>query len=471
MNTIAVEITKNMPDELPAAFMVRGASKTNSPVYDEHVFIRPMKTVNTLRRAKVWDIDTWFDADDKDSNYGWDNVTDNTLIWASDTRPYCLEEMFVGMINEDQSVNTNYTFEFEGCGDFDANDTEGDAVSTYLSPRSIATAYAYTDMAHWGLNTEKNAELRDPKHPRYTIPYVFNGATKLGKISVKAGYTYEDISYNPEEGIRHHSDWVVAPNYFNSLGRFTTKDKAAFKVEFKCALEGTFTVDATVNEVTVSDQNQHAGTSTDKIPYGNNFTVYPGSVNTPTVKWDNSLPVYVRPSRSNDYFIAKGASYHRAAFDQILNVNENLDNSKFYATYSTAAATPNANGVVNNLVGLIHTSDAETENELSIKGGKYVLKEGNDNKTYNLTEEEIKHFYAIEKNANGSWNFRFLDNTTVVGKVVSIEITFASKATTFGLVHQWGHITTNAKEVGPKEVTVYIADPYASGNINARQSR
>ena len=35
-----------MAVELPAAFKVRGASEGNSPIYDEHVFIRPMRTVN-----------------------------------------------------------------------------------------------------------------------------------------------------------------------------------------------------------------------------------------------------------------------------------------------------------------------------------------------------------------------------------------------------------------------------------------
>ena len=469
VNTIAVQITKVMPDELPAAFMVRGASQTNSPKYDEPVYIRPMKSVNTFNRAKVWDIDTWFDADDKESNYGWDDVTDRSLLWASDTRPFCLEEMFVGMINSDLSVDPNYTFEFEGCGDYANDDAEGNAISTYHHT-STQLSSAYVDMAHWGLNTEKNAEMRQAKHPRYTIPYVFNEATKLGKISVKAGYTYQDISYNPDKNIRHNSDWVVAPDYFNSLGRFCGKEAAAFKVTFKCALEGTFTVDATVNEVTVLDQNQHVGTTADKIPYGNNFTVYPGSVTNPTIKWNNTLPVYVRPNRNNDNFIAKGAAYHRTAFDMIQNVKETLNGDpKFYATYSTDAAAPNQNGIVNSFLGLIHTSDAAEDNKLSIKGGEYVLKVDGKAEKYSLTEEEVKHFYNITKNADGSWYFRFLDNTTVVGKVVSITIEFASNATTYDVMHQWGHISTG-KTAGPKDVKVYIADPYASENLS-RQAR
>ena len=107
-----------------------------------------------------------------------------------------------------------------------------------------------------------------------------------------------------------------------------------------------------------------------------------------------------------------------------------------------------------------------------IKSAKYQLKNGEaSNNEYTITEEELKHFYNITKNNDGSWSFAFLNNTTVVGQVIGIQITFGSKPTSFDLMHQWGHVKKNAYSAGPADKTIYIGEPYSSGHIQARQAR
>ena len=131
VNEINIDVTKKMPETLPDAFRVRGATGTNAIKYNETVFLRPIQGPQN----RPWYIN-WFDKDDKDSNYGFDDVDSKQILWASDTRPYGFEEMFAGIMpnNIVAQMDRNYKFVFEGCGNYDDDKIDGDAVSVYDNP-------------------------------------------------------------------------------------------------------------------------------------------------------------------------------------------------------------------------------------------------------------------------------------------------------------------------------------------------
>ena len=508
VNTIGVEITKVMPTKMPDAFKVRGASTVAGPKYNENVYIRPMKYVNRAlvpfggSTGKTWDIDEWFDASAED--YGYSTLTDSRYLWASDTRPYNLEEMFVGLIlNKNQyDVNTgsifrphyetitvadydpNYIFEFEGCGNYAENDSEGDAVSTFHGDNNAALTI---DMSHYGLNTDNNEEI--VKTPRYTIPYVYADKVIGKNISVKAGYIYRGISYNPEEGVAAGSDYTLEPQYFDALGHFVAKaEDAAFKVTFRCALEGKvgnneygkFEISATAGTVgiTAYDANAHVTTAYDgvtagkEIPYGNNFDVIPTSVSIPTVKWSNTLPVY---KNGADEGSNVGASYHRVAFDKITPATSAAQTGNYY-NYSTGAMTPNSKWLLGNFAGLVQTAGPEAtvtpngivpgKNKLTVTGGKYKV----NGAEFNLSKAELEHFYTITTTEDGVVKFKALDNTDMPSGVEWIKVFVSSESTSYKVVSQWKHESA-VKTVTPAALTINIGDPYSSQNIQARQSR
>ena len=471
VNTIKVKVTKVMPTSLPDAFKIRGSVEENDIVYNDNVYLKPVKKY----ADEPWSITSWYDKDAEDNGVSKiDN--DKEIAWAADILPYSLEEKFAGIVLDptvgQEVYDENYKFEFEGCGDYDTADKTKSAFSTFDK----------WDLSFTGLDTDGSSAA---KGPHYGIPYVHNSV--IGKtVKVKAGYTYKGISYDPEKKIAKGSDYIVEPYYFNSLGDKVEADKAAYTVKFLCGLEGAFTVglaqtgedqnanptydiaDPTVKVFKAdgtTEDTENDGSDEKPVPYGNNFEVNPGMVGQPVVGWNSKLPVYVAETTA--------ATYHRTAFNQI--GNQTLSEDKTFATFSIDDLVADANGLVkgkkSQFAALVKTAgpDARKPSALSIKGGEYSY----NNKKVTITEKEIKEFFEVTTNAEtGVMSFKFLDNPQGdnPGKFDWIRITLSSEHTSYKLLHQWGHEEA-ADDFFPNDITIQIGKPYSAENIQARQAR
>ena len=283
VNTIAVNVTKNMPNRLPEDFMVRiGMEDVAKNV---KFYLRPATEDDT------WDIDGWFDEDATDGTYGfktamgvvgadgkivapewnkgkyseyngkepingrlaratrsqgnyydWDEA--RGIRWAQDVRPYNFEEIFTGLVfdaaGDNNVFDVDYKFVFEGAGSWDpyrtddtVDDIKGDAVSLF---REKMPEYDDDPLEYKGF--DKNHNPKTGMRPAYYLPLVYYGVMdeygdENHKLAVKAGYTYHNINFvmkngqvvrdaeSQIDGERYGTDYEVTPNYFDANGNFT----------------------------------------------------------------------------------------------------------------------------------------------------------------------------------------------------------------------------------------------------------
>ena len=336
VNTVAVNVTKLMPNRLPEAFKVRVGMEDVAKAVDFK--LRP------AQESYTWEIDNWFDATSTDGTYGFASAigvanaegvivpgkwntgggktpiyydgdqemaratrsqglssqSDRGVRWAQDVHPYNFEEIFTGLVfdaaGDNNVFDTDYKFVFEGAGAIDltksydtVDDINGDAVSLFRSKMAgDVPTYKGFSKAH---------RPQTGMQPAYYLPLVYYGVMdkwgdKDHKLSVKAGYTYHDINFVMKDGkvVRdadsntnggyYGTDYEVTPNFFDENGNFVTKaTDAAFQCFFTCAIHNEFksALRYQFGEITKVDLSQY---------------VYPvkeyNADNTPKTRYDES---------------------------------------------------------------------------------------------------------------------------------------------------------------------------------------
>ena len=226
INTIDIEVTKEMPTDLPESFGVRTLQNVNGI----SVYLRPNA-----------EQDMWKIAGNESNR------------WGVDARPYCLEDILNGMfVFDDYSgkpvIDKNYFFEI-------ANSGENGSAVVFGYDDSFTSYSAYEGVRYGG----------------YPLPKIHWSSVNDGELhEMKAGYIYRNISatlqadgkaflppsgserYGGTSGIANQ-DYRLDAIPFDSNGRLA--GQSLFKLRFSCALDAAvkMTVDDTEREY---DHNQ-----------------------------------------------------------------------------------------------------------------------------------------------------------------------------------------------------------------------
>jgi hypothetical protein len=506
VNTINVNVKKTMPTRVPKDFMVRIGQENLAN--DMQFFLRPYGSQARNANPNVWDITWWFDASADDYGVSTFTKADNAKYataqsiknrWATDTRPYNFEEIFVGLIDENKVFDENYKFVFPGCGNYKKDQTNGgfteDAVSTFKmyananTPWTGADTYSTvawnTGMSYTGLNTDG---VEKTMSPGYYLPWVYYGMMGKKK-AVKVGYTYRNISFDSKNVA--NVDFDIEPYFFKSDGSVAEKTAAngdvdantdaAFIAEFKCAIQSEqrtinnvkygvygntyYIVKAYKNDGTTEDTGRDGSwTSTDyskAIPYGNKFVISFDSV---TVTWRNILGTYVS---AND---TKKASYFKTAFGGMFNTYELTDAAAYY-TDTLQAKDVNAgklyrkDGSQAKWIGFVGAAAPEiTEVVIYNKTNSSALATLN---AANNNLDRISDYFKVGVDqrttgavANGLL-FEPKMNSLDPTEIGAFKITVKEKANTLKLIHQWGHESV----CGDNGKTILVINPNSTPHI------
>ena len=545
INEIAINVTKVMPKDMPEAFKVRiGMENVANKV---QFYLRP------ARESETWEIDDWFTNDEewlaKYDQFGFGYVTNlkaqkqemqpksiersrttrsqgvnpptlKSLRWAQDVHPYNFEEIFVGLVNdiEEGTFDPNYKFVFPGAGsvkvpeypgDEDPEDLEadfkGDAISLFRDEMPAPVHYT-------GLDKLKN---ETHLYPGYYLPLVYynvintwNSNAKL--LSVKAGYTYQNVSLTLDEdgnfvgndraaGFKDAYNWIIEPQYFDANGRFfdnqgaaITAEKAAFKCFFTCAIDNSFTAGfkflvtdfnpslANYQVPSGQDRNKIGQSDKNPIPYGVGFTVYLDSIG---VTWVNDLAAYTQKE-------ATGASYFMTNFIQITNnwtskstaadqlVKGKVDSKgRSYYTDTLAILNPNKNnyeyydgflfknnkgrGYTAYWLALAGLADPYIK-QVTIKphsGSDVILNATSGNL------DRINDYFTVSKTSdnNGKYGLKFVPKDNSLNPT-DINMFIFELADGAQIVHQWGH----SKSINGDCPKIYWGTPNSSENLSRR---
>ena len=484
VNTINVNVKKTMPKALPDDFAVRIGQENFAKNVDFYL--------RAYTKHETWKITKWFDYTKDD--YGKSTIDNDADLeytrWAFDSRPYNFEEIFVGLVDEKGVFDENYKFVFTGCGDFtkDMNGVTGDAVTTFKMYPYNATGKWSNDMKYQGLDTDKQLATMDPG---YYLPYVHYGV--IGKtVAVKAGYFYRNISFNPANLAQ--VDFELTPDYFDKDGNFVAEASAAFKANFKCAIDPTFkaddhysvlaydatgAVDANHDGVGTAGAN---GTNTTRdqkwIPYGNKFIIALDSVG---VTWKSILGSFV------DAATTPSASYFKTNFTTFTNsyVTGQTQTDEKAAYYVDTLATLNPLEKEGYLYSKLNQTAAGAADYVRLVGidapeiTKVVIysakASGNPAKLTVLATltgaslNRVSDYFNVTKVSTAAvpygLQFEPKVNSLAPTEIGKFEITVG--VSTLKLVHQWAH--TKAVTDNPKTITVY--NPKSTPETEARQAR
>ncbi len=482
VNTINVNVKKTMPKALPDEFAVRIGQENFAKNVDFYL--------RAYTNAETWKITKWFDYTKDD--YGKSTIDNDAALdytrWAFDSRPYNFEEIFVGLVDEKGVFDKNYKFVFTACGDFtkDKDGVNDDAVTTFKMYPYNTTGKWSNDMKYTGLNTDKQETTMDPG---YYLPYVHYGV--IGKtVAVKAGYFYRNISFNPANLAQ--VDFELTPDYFDANGDFVAEASAAFKANFKCAIDPTFYADDHYSVIaydgTGAVDNNHDGVGTlganntntarDQkwIPYGNKFIIALDSV---SVKWKSILGSYV------DAATTPSASYFKTNFTTFTTkyVTDKTQTDEKAAYYVDTLATRNPlekEGYLYSSINQIVAGPAEYVRLVGIDAPEitkvviYSAKATANKLTVLATLEgeslkRVSDYFNVTKVSTAAvpygLQFEPKINSLAPTEIGKFEITVG--VSTLKLVHQWAH--TKAVSDNPKTITVY--NPKSTPETQARQAR
>ena len=561
VNEIAINVKKVMPTDLPKAFKV--VIGKEGEVAKTHFYLRPATEYST------WDISPWFTNDEDQvsqvgqfgfgrvSNLKWSSYwtararttrsqgVDNYFNvargyrWAQDVRPYNFEEDFVGLenvVNNQRVYDPNYKFVFPGAGKFNyqeqddaASDFTADAISLYRD-------YMHDAISFIGLD-----ELLNPgvtMKPAYYLPLVYyamqdtayfnhlKDVVKVGDdylLPVKAGYTYRNVSLTLDEdgnfvgnnsaaGFNDAYNWIIEPGYFDTDGRLfdangaaITAANAAFKCDFTCAIDDTFTpgfrfkatefkqykpqndtwVDAQISVPSGQKADEIGTKAANPVPYGIGFTVYLDSIG---VDWVSGRAAYTQEE-------ATGASYFMTEFDQITSIwtsksktaaalNKDKvkykvdENGKSYYTDSLAILQPTVTdyGSYNGFLFKNNKGKGDFVNWVALAGlTDPIISEVVINKADGTTEtlnkkkgnlNRINDYFTITKTSGlnaGKYGLKFQPHTNALNPndVKKLEIKLSSSAK---IVHQWAH----SQDISSSSFSIFWGDPNTSDNLSRR---
>ena len=552
INEIAINVTKVMPKDMPEAFKVRIGME--NVVENVNFYLRPAAEYDT------WEIDTWFN-DNKEylaekgwGNYGFDMITDlkywknegqpktrttrsqgvysgtwnpRALRWAQDVRPYNFEEMFVGLVSEnDYSGETgefdeNYKFVFPNAGGYNYNSDEDlykdftdDAVSLYRT-KMDAPIEGYKGF-------DKLKKPQENMKPGYYLPLVYYAmqetgyfealsevkATGKNLLPVKAGYTYQNVSLTlDEDGNFVGNDpvnkfwdaynWIIEPGYFDANGRLFDKDgaaitakDAAFKCKFTCAIDDTFTVGLqyaygdfspsldNYQVPTGQDKNKIGKSAANPIPYGVSFTAI---IDTIGANWKSGRAVYPHDG-GNWEDNATAASYFMTNFDQFTNKWTAVNAGKSYYKIDLSVLQPRRNtyrsywfseatnkGVQGDIKYIAALADMDDPiiKEVEITkhdGTKVTLSAKNGNL------DRVADYFKVTKfessyYLNSSYGLRFTPKDNAQGlNPTDVKIFKITLSANATIVHQWGHTVSLSTASEP----IYWGDPNSSDNLSRR---
>jgi predicted nucleic acid-binding Zn-ribbon protein len=269
VETIDIDITKNMPTTLPREFRVKDGQLAdgvwqfylrpigNNPSYQTFPIIG-----NTTNDANnTWKIN-WgkttarnYAENTFEKNLGedlfWDDAQKkyvdagpNTLQkfrWGVDARPYTFEEIFYGVSYDELDNNGNfqqnaidqdYYFVFKGAGDFwSSYMRRAKDGKTFNTAIEYDNAYKADDAyAMWSQNAQINPGTANPTSGQYMMPAIWYGM--LGKSAkVEAGYIYRNISANlNENGTAFLDINLPQQGYFQAI--FNSGGRPIFNQDF-----------------------------------------------------------------------------------------------------------------------------------------------------------------------------------------------------------------------------------------------
>ena len=443
---VNIQVTKTMPDYLPEAFGVRISQENEAK--DMKFYLRPLSRPRTFLTSyqPSWRITDWFDGDADD--WGKSNIDDRAGLfayrWATDVRPFNFEEIFTGLVDENNNFDRNYQFVFEGCGEYEEDDAEANAISTFRM-------YG-TEMNFRGLDAQKQPTNRVPG---YYLPFVHYGVLEsIGTkgLAVKASYVYRGVSLEVED------DQIVPGVDDNTFNLSFTAPKPAVS-----AVGATTNNDGSVN-----------------VPYGADFSVTNTSAVTAEVSWTSDLAAFTTDQ-------ATAASYFKTNFDQFAgHTAVNLGTSYYTVAGLKVYPEEATNGWAN-----VYTEDGQqrrtTQNWLKLVnvdlGSKQleitevlIYKPGSTTeveKTLNAANknlDRINDYFTVTKNQSNGLVFQFKGDVLNPANLGMFKITMKSGKVQGQLLHQWGHMT------GMKDCTststVYYNRPNSDPNLhNARQTR
>jgi hypothetical protein len=480
---VNIKVTKTMPNYLPEAFGVRISQENEAK--DMKFYLRPLTTTLIARSVfgltyvvdyrESWDITKWFDGTNADEKWGLTNIDERrsnfAYRWATDVRPFNFEEIFTGLVDENNNFDENYQFLFEGCGNVAKDDAEANAISTYRMYGS--------EMNYSGLDALKNPANRKPG---YYLPYVYYGVLEsLGTtgLPVKASYVYKGVSLKVEDDeIVPGNDYVSKPIYFDENGKEVAEANAAFVAKFICAIDKTFSLSFTAPNPVV----EATGATGNNVPYGVDFTVKNTGSVTGTVSWKSDLAAFTNSG-------ATGASYFKTNFNQFTSEYEDdaAKNASYYTVKNLKVNPEEAtNGWANiykqgaqgprqtmNFLKLVDVNLGSKQLEITevkiYKPGSTTEVEKTLNKANNNLDR-INDYFTVSKNDNNGLDFKFKGDVFNPANLGMFEITLTSGAVKGKLLHQWGHTAQEASATS--SIKVYYNRPNSDPNLhNARQAR
>jgi hypothetical protein len=231
VNIYDIDITKQMPTEMPSKFKVKSKQLTDGKW---QFYLRPLAaqgdnpdevnpwTITWADYAQAWIADAKGDDAKKAAfatNFNGDidkNITPAGKVtpsfhmqrWGSDARPYNFEEMFEGLFIDDPDaedptpiLDPDYYFYFAESGDFVAADRESDWVASddqFKNSPAIASFQQYD-------NADINPDALSHADGAYRLPPIH--WSHLGQTKdVSAGYIYRNISANLDKDGKYFLD-------------------------------------------------------------------------------------------------------------------------------------------------------------------------------------------------------------------------------------------------------------------------